>query len=849
MDVSNFSNDSRAVINDAYKIAKNRKHINLYPIHLLLSILQKNTFITSKLFEKININLDEIIKEINNSLIRFEEYLKNDFIEIHNDTISLLNTAEKYSLDYNDKKIDIEWIFLSIIKNKYKSTKHILDKFNLDYFAVKNTIINTRKISKKNEDKDTFVYIKKYTLNLTEQAAKGEIDPVIGRDDEIKRTIEILSRRTKNNPILIGDPGVGKTAIAEGLSLKIIESDIPNSLKDNILISLNMGTIVSGAKFRGDFEERLNGLLDDIKNKANIILFIDEIHTIIGAGSTEGALDASNILKPILSRGELHCIGATTLDEYKRHIEKDAALARRFQPIYIKEPSVKNTISILRGIKEKYEVFHGVTISDSAVISAAKLSNRYISDRKLPDKAIDLIDEAASKTKIKIDSKPDDIESLENKLIIFKIEQEALKKEDNNNKRLFILEKNINELKLELSIKNQKWKKEKEKILKLNKNKELLENAKEELKAAKRYGNLAKAGELTYSKIPCLEVEVEKLEKLNISNIIDKKVTEKEVADVISKWTGIPLEKMLENEKNTLSNLENILAKQIIGQDEALSSVSSAIRRSRAGIQEPNKPIGSFLFLGPTGVGKTELSKAIASFLFESEKDLLIFDMSEFMEKHSVSKLIGSPPGYIGYESGGRLTELVRRRPYKVLLFDEIEKAHRDIYNLLLQVLDEGRLSDGQGNIVDFKNTIIIMTSNLGSSEFNKSYGDFNTAKERVMDKVKGFFRPEMINRLDDIIIFNNLKKKAMDSIVKIQLANLSKRLEEKEIKLEFNNTLILYLAKKGFSEEYGARPLKRLIQKEIENIIAENIIKENIKKGMTIELIYKNNNIEMLVK
>jgi ATP-dependent Clp protease ATP-binding subunit ClpB len=681
--------------------------------------------------------------------------------------------------------------------------------------------------------------LKKYARDLTEVARAGKLDPVIGRDEEIRRTIQVLSRRTKNNPVLIGEPGVGKTAIVEGLALRIVNGDVPESLKDKRLLALDMGSLIAGAKYRGEFEERLKAVLSEVTAAAGgIVLFIDEMHTLVGAGKADGAMDASNLLKPALARGELHCVGATTLAEYRKHVEKDAALARRFQPVFVSEPTVEDTISILRGIKEKYELHHGVRIADSALVAAATLSNRYITDRFLPDKAIDLMDEASSRLRMQVDSKPEALDELDRRIIQLKIEREALKKEDDraSRDRLAKLEEELAGLEEEADALTARWRNEKDKLGRAQALKESLEKARIELEQAQRKGDLARAGELAYGVVPDLERKLAEAEKPSEgdSSMVEEVVTPDRIAQVVSRWTGVPVDKMLEGERAKLLRMEDELAKRVVGQGEAVQAVSTAVRRARAGLQDPNRPIGSFMFLGPTGVGKTELTKALASFLFDDDTAMVRLDMSEYMEKHSVSRLIGAPPGYVGYEEGGALTEAVRRRPYQVVLFDEVEKAHPDVFNVLLQVLDDGRLTDGQGRTVDFRNTLLIMTSNLGSEYLvNQPEGeDSHAVREQVMGVVRSHFRPEFLNRVDDIVLFHRLKRDQMGAIVDIQLERLKKLLEDRKIVLELTPAARDWLAAKGFDPAYGARPLKRAIQKYLQDPIAELILAGAVKDG-----------------
>lgn len=737
-----------------------------------------------------------------------------------------------------DQFIACEILLLSIAVNKTSPAGSILLAGKINQDNLKKAIEKLRQGRNvtSNNAEGNYEALNKYAKDITKAAREGKIDPIIGRDEEIRRTIQVLSRRIKNNPVLIGEPGVGKTAIIEGIAQRMVQGDVPESLKTCRLISLDLGALIAGAKYRGEFEERLKSVLTEVSAaEGEIILFIDELHTLVGAGASEGSMDASNLLKPALSRGELHCVGATTLNEYRKYIEKDPALARRFQSVYISEPTVEDTIAILRGIKEKYEVHHGINITDSAIVAAATLSDRYITDRFLPDKAIDLIDEAASKLRMEVDSKPEEIDKLDREIIILKIESEALKKETNKaaQERLDKIKSLLKTLEEKAQDLTSKWGAEKLKINNAQKLKEQLEQAKQELEFAKRAGDLAKAGQLTYETIPKLTKELEKSEESNSNIIIQEEITDKDIALIVARTTGIPTDKIMGSEQEKLLNMEKILSELVIGQEEALCAVSDAIRRSRAGIQDNKRPLGSFLFLGPTGVGKTELTKALTKFMFDDPHAMLRFDMSEYMEKHAVARLIGAPPGYVGYEEGGTLTEAVRRRPYQVILFDEVEKAHPDVFNILLQVLDEGRLTDSRGVVVDFKNTVIILTSNLGSEALTLATEEtFEKAKISVMEAVKQNFRPEFLNRLDEIIIFHKLAPKHIEKIVDIQLKNLESTLAKKDIGIEISKEAKRWISENGYDPVYGARPLKRLIQREIQNQLAKMLISGELKDG-----------------
>ena len=768
----------------------------------------------------------------------------------------IIELSEESAKKIQDKYIGVDMLLLSMCISE--PTKSLFEKHGITPVKF-NTIINDMRKGQSMDSQsadENLQALEKYANDLTELARKGKLDPVIGRDEEIRRTIQVLTRRTKNNPVLIGEPGVGKTAIVEGLALRIVNGDVPELLKNTRLMSLDLGTLLAGAKFRGEFEERLKAVLKEItKNGADVILFIDELHTLVGAGKTDGAMDASNMLKPALARGELHCIGATTLDEYRQHIEKDPALARRFQPVMVDEPTIEDSISILRGLKEKYELHHGIRISDGAIVAACTYSNRYISDRFLPDKAIDLMDEAASRLRMIVDSKPEDIDELDRRIIQLKIEREALKKETDqaSKDRLEKLETELKELEEKSKELSKVWQQDKQSLAETRRIKAELDKLKSDAEIAQRRGDLAVASEIMYGRIPNLEAKLDSLQKSGNKDSVQEQITAEDIALVVARWTGIPVEKMLEGEKSKLLKIEDSLHQRVVGQNEAIHAIGNAVRRSRAGLQDPNRPMGSFLFLGPTGVGKTEVCKALAEFLFDDEANMVRIDMSEYMEKHSVARLIGAPPGYVGYEQGGELTEAIRRKPYSVILFDEVEKAHRDVFNILLQVLDDGRLTDSQGHRVDFKNTIIILTSNLGSSALtNQPEGEsviIPKVRDQVMHAVKDAFRPEFLNRLDEILIFNRLQKADMAQIVEIQLKSLVKRLEDRQLNLSWDNSAITWLSETGYDPTYGARPLKRVIQRTVQDPIALKILEGVVKSGDQLLLKQNGDALEVLVK
>jgi ATP-dependent Clp protease ATP-binding subunit ClpB len=846
MNLEKYTDRARGFVQSAQSLALREGHQQFAPEHLLKVLLDDPEGLASGLIDRSGGNSREALRAVEAALAKRPKVEGGGAGQLYLDPAlaRVFDAAEKAGEKAGDSFVTVERLLLGLALEKDNEAGKILNRAGVtpqNLNAAINALRKGRTADSANAEQ-AYDALKKYARDLTQAARDGKLDPVIGRDEEIRRTVQVLSRRTKNNPVLIGEPGVGKTAIVEGLALRILNGDVPESLKDKKLLALDMGALIAGAKYRGEFEERLKAVLNEVTSSdGGIILFIDEMHTLVGAGKADGAMDASNLLKPALARGELHCIGATTLDEYKKHVEKDAALARRFQPVFVSEPTVEDTVSILRGLKDKYEQHHGVRINDSALVAAATLSNRYITDRFLPDKAIDLVDEAAARLKMQVDSKPEELDSIDREIVRLKIEQEALKKESDagSKARLKNLEKELAALEKQSADLTARWQAEKSKLSDAQKLKAELDRARLELDNAKRKGDYERAGKLSYDTIPNLEKKLATTEGNGKGAMVEEAVTADHVAQVVSRWTGVPVDRMLEGEKEKLLRMEEEIGKRVIGQAEAVAAVSTAVRRARAGLQDPHRPIGSFMFLGPTGVGKTELTKALAAYLFDDETALIRIDMSEYMEKHAVARLIGAPPGYVGYEEGGALTEAVRRRPYQVILFDEIEKAHPDVFNVLLQVLDDGRLTDGQGHTVDFRNTLIVMTSNLGADFLvNQPEGqDTDAVREPVMAVVRSAFRPEFLNRVDEIILFHRLKREQMSRIVDIQLRRLAKLLEERKITIALDPAAREWLADKGYDPAYGARPLKRVIQKAVQDPLAELILSGKVKDGETVKV------------
>ncbi|MDZ4307564.1 ATP-dependent chaperone ClpB [Allopontixanthobacter sp.] len=858
MNLEKFTDRAKGFLQSAQTVAIRNNHQRISPTHLLKALLEDEEGMAAGLIQRAGGDAKLAVQQVDAELAKVPAVSGGGAQQtpgLDNDTVRLLDQAEQIAEKAGDSYVTVERLLVALSLASTTKAGQILKAANVEPGAL-NTAINELRGGRTADTasaENAYDAMKKYARDLTQAARDGKLDPVIGRDEEIRRTIQILARRTKNNPALIGEPGTGKTAIAEGLALRIANGDVPDSLKGRTLMALDMGSLIAGAKYRGEFEERLKAVLDEVKGaEGQIILFIDEMHTLIGAGASEGSMDASNLLKPALSRGELHCIGATTLDEYQKYVEKDPALQRRFQPVYIEEPSVEDTISILRGIKDKYELHHGVRITDNAIVAAAQLSHRYISNRFLPDKAIDLMDEAASRIRMEVESKPEEIEGLDRRIIQLKIEESALSKESDqaSKDRLSALREELANLEQQSSELTTRWQNERDKIHAESRLKEQLDAARIELEQAQREGDLAKAGELSYGRIPALEKELEAAQGHTENALLREEVTEDDIAGVVSRWTGVPVDRMMQGERDKLLAMEATIGKRVIGQEQAVLAVSKAVRRARAGLQDPGRPLGSFLFLGPTGVGKTELTKALAEFLFDDDSAMVRIDMSEFMEKHAVARLIGAPPGYVGYEEGGVLTEAVRRRPYQVVLFDEVEKAHNDVFNVLLQVLDDGRLTDGQGRVVDFSNTLIILTSNLGSQYLSslEEGQKVEDVEPQVMDVVRGHFRPEFLNRLDEIILFHRLAQEHMAPIVDIQVGRVQKLLKDRKITIDLTDAARRWLGRVGYDPVYGARPLKRAVQRYLQDPLADMLLRGEVPDGSTVAIDEGDGELKMVV-